>query len=201
MNGDASGDLGFGSSLNLSRLSANAAVAAAAAASLSNNSVTTASLASSNNGNNGNNVSETTSGLDLLQRLTTLIECTENAMDLNNMSAAEVAPPKRHIYSGNYSCNAFIFVFTTWFSLKLFLVDNQLSMNELFGFTNGNNGNQVASQPDDVIALLHQHHLNQVLQQQQNQLQQNQLQQNQLKYGSSAYLGKVCFTTQLFLFH
>lgn len=60
-------------------------------------------------------------------------------------------------------------------------------MNELFGFGNGNNGNQVTSQQDDVIAFLQQHHLNQALQQ---QLEQRQ--QNQLKYGSSsAFINKV----------
>lgn len=94
MSGDASGDLGFGSGLNLGRLSANAAVAAAAAASLTGNSAVTASLASTNN---GNNVADAPTSLDILQRLSTLIE---NGMDLNGMSTAEAAPPKRHSYSG-----------------------------------------------------------------------------------------------------
>lgn len=94
MSGDASGDLGFGSGLNLGRLSANAAVAAAAAASLTNNSVGTTSLAPTNN---GNTVGDTSTSLDILQRLSTLIE---NGMDLNSMSTVEVPPMKRHSFSG-----------------------------------------------------------------------------------------------------
>lgn len=73
---------------------------------------------------------------------------------------------------------------------------DSLSMSDLFsGFSsNGNNGNQMVSQQDDVLAnLLQQHQLSQALKQ--HQLEQQREQQNQLKSfsTSSLFLNKVCF--------
>jgi hypothetical protein len=67
-------------------------------------------------------------------------------------------------------------------------------MSDLFsGFnSNGNNGNQVVSQQDDVLAnLLQQHQLSQALKQ--HQLEQQREQQNQMKSfsTSSLFLNKV----------
>ena len=72
---------------------------------------------------------------------------------------------------------------------------DSLSMSDLFaGFgSNGNNGNQIGSQQDDVLAnLLQQHQINQALKQHQLEQQQRE-QQNQLKSfsTSSLFLNKV----------
>ncbi len=90
--------------------------------------------------------------------------------------------------------------------MVFYSAETQLNMYDLFGgfgsvnnvgsgnnsgsCSNVNNGSAMPSQTqEDVLALLHQHHINQALQQ---QLEQQQRQNNQLKYGtSSLFLNKV----------
>lgn len=116
------------------------------------------SVQSSNGTNSSGTMGEATN-LEIMQRINAMLE---NSLDLSNLTG-EVAAKR------NYS--------------------DSLSMSDLFsGFSsNGNNGNQIVSQQDDVLAnLLQQHQLNQALKQHQLE------QQNQMKSfsPSSLFLNK-----------